>query len=135
MKLSEKEEKILFHTLGYDYNPDWDTRNGGYRNYFASSGKADDGDYQTCRSLCRKKMMRSNGRQYEHEYFSVTEEGEEYVKNLFEAKKKAAWKRTTRSRRRYQCYCRMSECFASFRDFLLWLSSPDADDYRNEYRI
>ena len=37
--MSEQELKLLFHTLGYTFYPDWDTEEGGYRNYFAIGKK------------------------------------------------------------------------------------------------
>lgn len=31
-EITEKEERIMFHTLGYEYQPRWNDDKGGYRN-------------------------------------------------------------------------------------------------------
>ena len=40
IEITEKEEKIMFHTLGYDYQPRWNDDKGGYRNWFSDSPKS-----------------------------------------------------------------------------------------------
>ncbi len=37
--MSEQELKLLFHTLGYNFYPDWDTEEGGYRSLKSINGK------------------------------------------------------------------------------------------------
>ena len=52
--MQKNEEKILFHTLGYDYEPRWNDDRGGYRNYFCTTGNSEDNDYITIQSLLEK---------------------------------------------------------------------------------
>ena len=61
MEITEKEEKIMFHTLGYDYQPRWNDDRGGYRNWFVTTANKEDSDYQTIKSLVEKGYMQKDG--------------------------------------------------------------------------
>ena len=54
-EITEKEERIMFHTLGYDYQPRWNDNKGGYRNWFGIYPREDDKDYISIKSLVKKK--------------------------------------------------------------------------------
>lgn len=121
MEISEKEEKIMFHTLGYDYQPRWNDIKGGYRNWFATTANEEDLDYQTIKSLVEKGYMQKDGTtDWKEEVYSVTDIGKDYVVDLWLKKKKEA--KPSRSKRRYQAYlnwCDWND--GSFKNFLDWL--------------
>ena len=62
--MTEKEERILFHTLGYDYEPRWNDDRGGYRNYFYTTGNSEDNDYIIIQSLVEKGYMEFVGNDF-----------------------------------------------------------------------
>ena len=123
VNLTKNEEQILFHTLGYSYEPIWNDDRGGYRNYFCTTGNSEDNDYILIQTLVEKGYMEfacndSFGSNYK--YFSVTQKGIDYVVDLWKKKKKE--NKPTRSKRRYQAYrdwCDWND--GSFREFLSWL--------------
>ena len=121
--MQKNEEEILFHTLGYDYNPRWNDDIGGYRNYFCTTENSEDDDYITIQSLVEKGYMEFIGNDSfsgNYKYFSVTQKGIDYVVDLWKKKKKE--NKPTRSKRRYQAYldwCDWND--GSFREFLSWL--------------
>ena len=121
--MTEKEEKILFHTLGYDYYPRWNDNRGGYRNYFCTTANCDDNDYITIQSLVKDGYMEFVSCDYfgsNYKYFRVTQMGIDYVVDLWKKKKKE--NKPTRSKRRYQAYLDWEECYVgTFREFLGWL--------------
>ena len=123
MTLTKKEEQILFHTLGYDYEPRWNDDRGGYRNYFCTIGNSEDNDYITIQKLVRDGYMEYAGKDCfggNYKYFSVTQKGIDYVVDLWKKKKKE--NKPTRSKRRYQAYLDWTECYSgTFKDFLDWL--------------
>ena len=123
INLTKNEEQILFHTLGYDYEPRWNDDRGGYRNYFCTTGNSKDNDYITIQSLVKDGYMEFAGNgsfDSNHKYFSVTQKGIDYVVNLWKKKKKE--NKPTRSKRRYQAYWDWEECYGgTFREFLGWL--------------
>ena len=57
IEITEKEEKIMFHTLGYDYQPRWNDDKGGYRNWFGIYPSEDNGDYIAIKSLTKKYIL------------------------------------------------------------------------------
>lgn len=120
-EITEKEERIMCHTLGYDYQPRWNDDKGGYRNWFGIYPREDDEDYFTIKSLVEKGYMRKDGATaWGEEVYSVTNKGNTYVVDLWLKKKKEA--RPSRSKRRYQAYldwCDWND--GSFKDFLDWL--------------
>ena len=126
-KLSIKEEQILFHTLGYDYQPRWNDAKGGYRNWFGIYPNEDDKDYIAIKSLVEKGYMQKDGvTDWNEEIYSVTNKGNVYVVDLWYKKKKE--NKPSRSKRRYQAYLDWLECFSgSFKDFLNWLKITDDD--------
>lgn len=127
-KLSIKEEQILFHTLGYDYQPRWNDTKGGYRNWFVTPENDNNCDYQTIKSLIAKGYMEKGGEQQWGGgcFFSVTDKGLVYVVDLWGKKKEQ--NKPSRSKRRYQAYSDWQECFSgSFKDFLDWLKITDDD--------
>jgi hypothetical protein len=59
IEITEKEEKIMFHTLGYEYQPRWNDDRGGYRNWFGIYPSEDNGiillsNLLLKRDICRK---------------------------------------------------------------------------------
>ena len=137
--MTKNEEQILFHSLGYDYEPRWNDDRGGYRNYFCTTGNSEDNDYITIQSLVEKGYMEFAGNDSfggNYKYFSVTQKGIDYVVDLWKKKKKE--NKPTRSKRRYQAYLDWSECNdCSFKDFLDWLTIKEEDRtlYPEEVRI
>ena len=59
INLTKNEEQILFHTLGYDYEPRWNDDRGGYRNYFCTTGNSEDNDYILIQTLVEKDIWNS----------------------------------------------------------------------------
>lgn len=136
--LTENEEKILFHTLGYEYRPRWNDDKGGYRNWFGVYPSEDNGDYIAIKSLVEKGYMQKDGTtDWKEEVYSVTDIGKDYVVNLWLKKKKE--NKPSRSKRRYQAYWDWSDCYANgtFKDFLHWLSPKEKDKilYPEEVKI
>ena len=79
--MSEQELKLLFHTLGYTFYPDWDTEEGGYRNYFAIGKNSQ--DYPVLCSLVNKGYMEKTVDSNELVYFCAASKGIELVKCEF----------------------------------------------------
>lgn len=127
-ELTEKEEKIMFHTLGYEYQPRWNDDKGGYRNWFGIYPSEDNGDYKAIKSLVEKGYMQKDGTvDWKEEVYSVTDKGSAYVIDLWNRKKKEA--KPSRSKRRYQAYldwCDWND--GSFMDFLRWLKITEKDE-------
>lgn len=127
-EITEKEEKIMFHTLGYDYQPRWNDDKGGYRNWFGIYPREDDGDYVSIKSLVEKGYMKKDGViAWNEEVYSVTSKGIDYVIDLWNKKKKK--NKPSRSKRRYQAYldwCDWND--SSFKDFLDWLKITKKDE-------
>lgn len=119
--LRENEEKIMFHTLGYDYQPRWNDDRGGYRNWFGIYPSEDNGAYKAIKSLVEKGYMQKDGTTaWNEEVYSVTDIGKDYVVNLWLKKKKE--NKPSRSKRRYQAYldwCDWND--GTFKEFLDWL--------------
>ncbi len=128
MNITEKEEKVMFHTLGYDYQPRWNDNRGGYRNWFGVYPSEDDGDYLAIKSLVEKGYMQKDGTiAWNEEVYSVTDIGKDYVVDLWLKKKKQ--NKPSRSKRRYQAYrawCDWND--GSFKDFLDWLKITEKDE-------
>ena len=121
-EITEKEARIMFHTLGYDYEPRWNDTKGGYRNWFATTANEEDSDFQAIKSLVEKGYMEESGKlEWGNEkVFSVTKIGQDYVVDLWLKKRKE--NKPSRSKRRYQAYldwCDWND--GSFKDFLGWL--------------
>lgn len=121
MVMTEKEEEILFHTLGYNYNPRWNEKRKESRNWYGITPSETDDSYKSIISLVEKGWMQKNGNTpWGEEVFSVTEKGNIFVVTEWEKKKKE--NKPTRSKRRYQAYLDWIECYSgTFREFLGWL--------------
>ena len=128
MEITEKEERIMFHTLGYDYQPRWNDDKGGYRNWFGIYPRKDDETYIVIQSLVEKGYMKKDGTtDWNEEVYSVTNIGKDYVVDLWLKKKKEA--KPSRSKRRYRAYLDWCECNdGSFKDFLDWLKITEKDE-------
>lgn len=126
--MTEKEERIMFHTLGYDYQPRWNDNKGGYRNWFGIYPREDDNDYIIIKSLVEKGYMQKDGTtDWNEEVYSVTDIGKDYVVDLWLKKKKQ--NKPSRSKRRYQAYLDWREYNdGSFKDFLDWLKITEKDE-------
>lgn len=126
--MTDKEERIMFHTLGYDYQPRWNDNKGGYRNWFGIYPREDDKDYIIIKSLVEKGYMQKDGVfACKEEVYSVTNKGIAYVVDLWLKKKKQ--NKPSRSKRRYQAYlywCDWND--GSFKDFLDWLKITEKDE-------
>ena len=127
-EITEKEERIMFHTLGYAYQPNWNDARGGDRNFFGIYPSEDNEDYITIKSLVEKRYMQKDGTtDWKEEVYSVTDIGKDYVFDLWLKKKKEA--KPSRSKRRYQAYLDWCECNdGSFKDFLDWLKITEKDE-------
>lgn len=127
-EITEKEEKIMFHTLGYDYKPMWNDDKGGYRNWFGIYPNENDADYIAIKSLVEKGYMQKDGlTDWKEEVYSVTNKGNAYVVDLWFKKKKE--NKPSRSKRRYQAYLSWSDWNdGSFKDFLDWLKITEKDE-------
>lgn len=128
IEITEKEEKIMFHTLGYDYQPRWNDDKGGYRNWFGVYPSEDNGDYKAIKFLVEKGYMQKDGTtDWKEEVYSVTDVGKNYVVDLWLKKKKE--NKPSRSKRRYHAYLYWSEYNnSSFKDFLDWLKITEKDE-------
>ena len=130
IEITEKEEKIMFHTLGYDYQPRWNDDKGSYRNWFATTANEEDLDYQTIKSLVEKGyMIKSGNTEWGNEWvYSVTDIGKDYVVDLWLKKKKE--NKPSRSKRRYQAYLDWCDwnVDVTFKDFLDWLKITEKDE-------
>ena len=119
--MQKNEEEILFHTLGYDYNPRWNDDRGGYRNYFCTTINNNNNDYVTIQKLVKDGYMKFESLEFANgQIYSATQKGIDYVVDLWKKKKKK--NKPTRSKRRYQAYrdwCDWDN--GSFREFLNWL--------------
>lgn len=126
--MTDKEERIMFHTLGYDYQPRWNDDKGGYRNWFGIYPREDDKDYIIIKSLVEKGYMQKDGTTgCNEEVYSVTNKGKAYVVDLWFKKKKQ--NKPSRSKRRYQAYLAWCDCYdGSFKDFLDWLKITEKDE-------
>ena len=130
IEITEKEEMIMFHTLGYDYQPRWNDDKGSYRNWFATTANEEDLDYQTIKSLVEKGyMIKSGNTEWGNEWvYSVTDIGKDYVVDLWLKKKKE--NKPSRSKRRYQAYLDWCDwnVDVTFKDFLDWLKITEKDE-------
>lgn len=130
IEITEKEEKIMFHTLGYDYQPRWNDDKGGYRNWFATTANEEDSDYRTIKSLVEKGYMIKSGNTEwgNEEVYSVTDIGKDYVVDLWLKKKKE--NKPSRSKRCYQAYLDWCDwnVDVTFKDFLDWLKITEKDE-------
>lgn len=119
--MTEQEEKIMFHTLGYDYKPRWNDDRGGYRNWFGIYPNESDNTYKTIKCLVERGYMQKDGTTgWNEEVYSVTNIGIDYVTDLWLKKKKES--KPSRSKRRYQAYldwCDWND--GNFKNFLDWL--------------
>ena len=124
-EITEKEERVMFHTLGYAYQPWWNDDEGGYRNWFGIYPNEDNGDYIAIKSLVEKGFMRKDGTtDWKEEVYSVTDIGKNYVVDLWLKKKKE--NKPNIGKRRYQAYLSWKDWNdGSFMDFLRWLKITD----------
>lgn len=136
-EITEKEEKIMFHTLGYDYQPRWNEYRKENRNWLGIYPSEDNDDYVVVKSLVEKGYMQKDGlTPWKEEVYSVTNKGNAYVVDLWFKKKKE--NKPSRSKRRYQAYLDWGECYnGSFKDFLDWLKITEKDelDYPKECEV
>lgn len=127
-EVTEREEKVMFHALGYEYQPRWNDDKGGYRNWFGIYPNENDADYIAIKSLLEKGYMRKDGTTaWNEELYSVIEKGRAYVVDLWCKKKKKG--KPSRGKRRYQAYLDWGEWNeGSFKDFLDWLKITEKDE-------
>lgn len=126
-ELNEKELKLMFHTLGYDFTPRWNDTKGGFRNHFCTHENTS--DYPIIQGLINKGYMIDNGCEPGFigggAYYSCTNKAKSVVVDLWLKKKKE--NKPSRSKRRYQAYLSISEYFDDFGHFLRWLKVTDED--------
>ena len=137
INLTKNEEQILFHTLGYSYEPYWNEKRREDRNFYGITPCESD-EYKSLLSLVERGwMVKCNSTPWGEDVFSVTEKGNIFVVTEWEKKKKE--NKPSRSKRRYRAYFDWTECYASgtFKDFLLWLSPKEKDRilYPEEVKI
>lgn len=126
-ELTEQELRILFHALGYSFEPRWfEGQKEPYRNAYVISAKVHD---DTIFGLTEKGYLYPLRELCEMRSFAVTEKGIELVKKLFEEKKQKI-KPKKKSTRRYEAYCWNREAFGDFRKFLFALKE-DSEEVRN----
>lgn len=127
VEITEKEERIMFHTLGYDYQPRWNDT-VSYRNWFGIYPSEDNEDYIAIKSLVKKGYMQKDEvTAWKEELYSVTNIGKNYVVDLWLKKKKQ--NKPSTSKRRYQAYLNWSDWHGcSFKDFLAWLKITEKDE-------
>lgn len=126
-ELNEKELKLMFHTLGYDFTPRWNDTKGGFRNHFCTHENTP--DYPIIQGLINKGYMVNNGCEPGFigggNFYSCTDKAKSVVVDLWLKKKKE--NKPSRSKRRYQAYLSISEYFDDFGHFLRWLKVTDED--------
>lgn len=127
------ELQLMFHTLGYSFTPRWNDTIGGYRNDFYTHENTT--DYPIIQELISKGYMVCNGGtdwSGDGKYYSCTDKAKKLVVSIWSKKKKE--NKPSRSKRRYQAYLYMSDCFDSFGEFLKWLTpSGDRKKYPSLY--
>ena len=80
--LTETEEQLLFHTLGYDYEPRWNDKRREERNWFGTN-PSNSPDYLCIKSLIQKGyMIQGKNTPWGDETYFATPVAEEYVVNL-----------------------------------------------------
>lgn len=130
-ELNEKELKLMFHTLGYDFTPRWNDEKGGFRNHFCTHENTS--DYPIIKGLINKGYMVDNGCEPGFigggNFYSCTDKAKSVVVDLWLKKKKE--NRPSRSKRRYQAYLTWCDTFdGTFKDFIDWLTpSKEMKEY------
>lgn len=132
-ELNEKELKLMFHTLGYDFTPRWNDERGGFRNHFYTHENTS--DYLIIKGLIDKGYMIDNGVSGfggDGRYYSCTNKANSVVVDLWLKKKKE--NKPSRGKRRYQAYFDWCDTFdGTFKDFLDWLSPREMKKYPSLY--
>ena len=131
--MTTEEEQILFHTLGYEYNPCWRTSRREIRNDYY--GAKDDPQIQKLVADGYMEYM-SDGWVADHAYYRLTDKGISFVEEEYN-KKKALAKKPTRSQRRYLAYLDISDAGYfdnDFPGFLKWISGK-ATGEETDYEI
>lgn len=121
-QLSEAEERLLFHALGYSYEPRWNEGRREERNWIGIPPSEDDPYYLTVKALVQKGYMtQGQNTPWGEEVYFATPVAEDYVVNLWEKKKKK--NKPSRSKRRYDAYSEWCDYYwqAPFRVYLEWL--------------
>lgn len=122
--MTELEEDYLFHTLGYDSKPSWNSKRRENRNFFGTSSND-----ETINSLVENGYMKVCDKHFQETIYCATDKGVEYVERRFKEKVESA-KKPTRSQRRYQAYFDWCDTFdGTFKDFLDWLSLKGMKEY------
>lgn len=123
--MTKQDEHILFHTLGYNYNPQWYETRGDYRNFFGIYPSDEDSDYIRIKELVKDGFMeKGKNTPWGEEVYYVTDLGKEFVKNLW-TKKKQENRPKKIGKRRYQAFLNHCDYFnGDFKEFLEWLQIP-----------
>lgn len=88
--LTDNEMKIMFHTLGYDFTSRWNSKTGGYRNYFYTSENTQDG--RIIKKLIEKDcmcLMQESPWKEKVNYYKCTDKGKDIILELCRRRKKA----------------------------------------------
>jgi len=129
MKVTEAEEQLIFHALGYGYEPTWNEKRREDRNWIGITPSDKDPDYLNIKNLVQKGYMeQGNNTPWGEEVYFATPVAEEYVVSLWEQKKKK--NKPSRSKRRYQAYLEICDYydFRGFKGFLDWLKITKEDE-------
>lgn len=129
--MTELEEDYLFHTLGYDSKPNWNSKRKENRNFFGTSSND-----ETINSLVVNGYMKVKGNFMQETIYCATDKGIEYVERRFKEKVESA-KKPTRSQRRYQCYLHLSDGlqFDDFGHFIKWLKITEEDRMYDKTKV
>lgn len=138
--MTENQERILFHTLGYEYKPYWNSSPLGResRNFYAVS--SDCSEIPDLTSLVENGFMEKNEiAPFNNVLYHATKIGEKYVIQEYKKRLNAAPK-PTRSQRRYLAYKDISEYYTfqeGFKGFLKWIDSDEdmAKDLKKKWKV
>ena len=107
-------EKELLYILQHSLGVDEYGQGNQYRNHFATEPQND--NFVLCEQLCEMELMQDHGTREiwgDMHCFSVTPKGVDVI-----ALESPATPKISRSKKRYQEYLKIADCFESFRDFL-----------------
>jgi hypothetical protein len=108
-------EKELLHILQHSLGVNQYGQGNQYRNHFATGPESK--DFAKCQQLVDLGLMKDLGKTKiwdDMHCFVVTPKGIDLI-----ALESPLPPKISRSKKRYQTYLRLSECFDSFKDFLL----------------
>ena len=135
--LTENEQEVLLHTLGYYKQGYISVRAAEWRNY-SDNGSNDRGSYTIAfRHLCELSLMREHI-DNNHYIYSATELGKKVARIKYVEYVKEQRKEVKIGRRRYKCFLYMNELddYDSFGDWLnLHTCSRDWEIYKIMFGI